>query len=97
MNFNFETIGNKNSSALELLSTKYATFYTIHDQKWSQIFEPIKTVEVFQFFRNLNSLIYSEVIAFFSILQEVGRRKIAFSEHIESSFTMLELSLLLWF
>ena len=46
MNFNFETIGNKNSSALELLSTKYATFYTIHDQKWSQIFEPIKTLDV---------------------------------------------------
>ena len=46
MNFYFETIGNKNSSAHELLSKKYPTIFTFHGQKWRQIFEPIKTVDV---------------------------------------------------
>ena len=46
MNFNFETIGYKTSSAHELLSKKYATFFTLHGQKWRQIFEPIKTLDV---------------------------------------------------
>ena len=46
MNFNFETIGYKNSSAHELLSKKYATFFTFYGQKWRQIFEPIKTLGV---------------------------------------------------
>ena len=32
MNFNYETIGKKNSSAHELLSKKYATIFTIHGQ-----------------------------------------------------------------
>ena len=41
MNFNSEKIGYKISSAHERLS-KYATFFTIHGQKWRQIFEPIK-------------------------------------------------------
>ena len=36
MNFNFETVGYKNSSAQELLSKKYATFFTFHGQKWCQ-------------------------------------------------------------
>ena len=46
MNFNLETIGNKNSSAHKLLSKKYATFFTFHGQKLRQIFEPIKTLDV---------------------------------------------------
>ena len=46
MNFNYEKIGYKNSSAHELSSKKYATFFTIHGQKWRQIFEPIKTLDV---------------------------------------------------
>ena len=46
MNFNSEKIGYKNSSAHEFLSKKYATFFTIHGQKWRQIFEPIKTLDV---------------------------------------------------
>ena len=32
MKFNSEKIGHKNSSAHELLSKKYATFFTIHGQ-----------------------------------------------------------------
>ena len=36
MNFNFETIGYKNSCAHELLSKKYAIFFTFHGQKWRQ-------------------------------------------------------------
>ena len=43
MNFNFERIGYKNSSAHELLSKKIVTFC---GQKWRQIFEPIKTLDV---------------------------------------------------
>ena len=46
MNFDSEKIGFKNSSAHELLSKKYATFFTIYGQKWRQIFEPIKTLDV---------------------------------------------------
>ena len=46
MNFNSEKIGYKNSSAHEFLSKKYATFFTIHGQKWRQIFEQIKTLDV---------------------------------------------------
>ena len=46
MNFNCEKIGNKNSSAHELLSKKYATILTFYGQKWRQIFEPIKTLDV---------------------------------------------------
>ena len=46
MNFNSEKIGYKNSTAHELLSKKYATFFTIHGQKWCQIFEPIKMLDV---------------------------------------------------
>ena len=46
MNFNSEKIGYKNSSAHELLSKQYATFCMIHGQKWRQIFEPIKTLDV---------------------------------------------------
>ena len=46
MNFNSEKIGYKNSSAHELLSKKYATFCAINGQKWRQIFEPIKTLDV---------------------------------------------------
>ena len=38
MNFNFVSIGNKNSSAQELLSEKYATYFTLHGQKWRQGF-----------------------------------------------------------
>ena len=44
MNFNFETIGYKNSSAHEILAKKYAIFVTFHGQKWRQILEPIKTL-----------------------------------------------------
>ena len=46
MNFNSEKNGYKISNAHELLSKKYATFFTIHGQKWRQIFEPIKTLRV---------------------------------------------------
>ena len=46
MKSNFETIGYKNSSAHELLSKKYATFFTFHGRKWRQIFESIKTLDV---------------------------------------------------
>ena len=46
MNFNSEKNGYKISSAHERLSKKYATFFTIHGQKWRQIFEPIKTLDV---------------------------------------------------
>ena len=46
MNFNFEKNGYKNSSAHELLSKKYVIFFTFHGQKWRQIFEPIKTLDV---------------------------------------------------
>ena len=42
MDFNSEKIGYKNSSVHELLSKKYATFFTFHGKKWRQIFEPIK-------------------------------------------------------
>ena len=52
MNFNSEKIGHKYSSAHELLSKKYATFFTIHGQEWRQIFEPIKTLVLMtNFFR----------------------------------------------
>ena len=43
MNFNSEKNGYKISSAHERLSKKYATLFTIHGQKWRQIFDPIKT------------------------------------------------------
>ena len=33
MNFYFETISDENSSAHELLSKKYAIFFTFHGQK----------------------------------------------------------------
>ena len=46
MNFNSEKIGYEISSAHERLSKKYATFFTIHGQKWRQIFERIKTLDV---------------------------------------------------
>ena len=46
MNFNSENIGYKISSAHELIYKKYATFFTIHGQKWRQIFEPIKMLDV---------------------------------------------------
>ena len=46
MNFNSEKNGYKISSTHERLSKKYATFFTIHRQKWRQIFEPIKTLDV---------------------------------------------------
>ena len=46
MNFNSEKNIYKNSSAHELLSKKYATFFTIYGQKWREIFEPIKTLDV---------------------------------------------------
>ena len=46
MNFNSEKIGYEISSAHERLSKKYATFFTIHGQKWRQILEPIKTLDV---------------------------------------------------
>ena len=45
MDFNFETIGYKNSSAHELLSKIHATFFMFHGQKRRQIFEPIKTLD----------------------------------------------------
>ena len=46
MNFKFETIGYKNSSAHEFLSKNHAIFFKFHGQKWRQIFEPIKTLDV---------------------------------------------------
>jgi len=46
MNFNSEKVGYKNSSAHELLSKKYVTIFTNHGQKWRQIFEPIKMLDV---------------------------------------------------
>ena len=46
MIFNFETISYKNSSAHEDLSKKYAIFVTFHGQKWRQIFEPIKSLDI---------------------------------------------------
>ena len=46
MSSNSEKIGYKNSSAQTLLSKKCATFFTIHGQKWRQIFEPIKTLDI---------------------------------------------------
>ena len=46
MHFNFEAIGYNNSSAHELLSKKYATFVTVHGQKWRQNFEPIKIFSI---------------------------------------------------
>ena len=46
MNFDFETIGYKNSSAHDLLSNKYAIFFKFHGQKCRQILEPIKTRDV---------------------------------------------------
>ena len=46
MNFNFETIGYENSSAHELLSKKYATFVTFHDQKWRQGFWLVQKFDV---------------------------------------------------
>ena len=39
MNFNFETIGYKNSSVHELLSKKYATFVTFHGQNDAKGFD----------------------------------------------------------
>ena len=46
MNFNFETFGYKNSSAHAFLSKKYSIFFMFHGQKWRQIFEPTKTLDV---------------------------------------------------
>ena len=46
MNFNSETIGNKNSSAHEILSEKYATFVTFHGQKWRQGFWLVQEFDV---------------------------------------------------
>ena len=46
MNFNSAKNGYKILSAHERLSKTYATFFTIHGQKWRQIFEPIKTLDV---------------------------------------------------
>ena len=46
MNFNFETIGYKNSSAHELLSKKYAILFTFHGQKWRQGFWLIQKFDV---------------------------------------------------
>ena len=46
MNYHLETIGYKNSSAHELLSKKYATFFTFHGQKWRQIFGPIENLDI---------------------------------------------------
>ena len=46
MNFNSEKISYKNSSAHELSSKKYATFSTIHDQKWRQAFWLVKKFDV---------------------------------------------------
>ena len=46
MNFNFEKIGYKNSSAHELLSKKYATFFTFHGQKWRQAFWLVQKFDV---------------------------------------------------
>ena len=46
MNFNFEKIGYKNSIAHELLSKKYAIFFYIHGQKWSQGFWLIQKFDV---------------------------------------------------
>ena len=46
MNFNFETIGYKNSSAHELLSKKYSIFFTFHDQKWRQGFWLVQKFDV---------------------------------------------------
>ena len=46
MNFNFETIGYKDSSAHELLSKKFATFVTFYGQKWRPIFAPINILDV---------------------------------------------------
>ena len=47
MNFNSAKNGYKILSAHERLSKTYATFFTIHGRKWRQIFEPIKTLDVF--------------------------------------------------
>ena len=38
MNFNSEKNGYKNSSAHELLSKKFAAFFTFYGQKWRQAF-----------------------------------------------------------
>ena len=42
----YEKIGYKNLSAHELLSKKYATFFTIHDQKWRQAFLLVQKFDV---------------------------------------------------
>ena len=46
MNFNSEKIGYKNSSAHELLSKKFATFFTFHGQKWRQAFWFVQKFDV---------------------------------------------------
>ena len=47
MNFNFETIGNKYSSAHDLLPIKDPIlFFPFHGQKCRQNFEPTKTVDI---------------------------------------------------
>ena len=46
MDFNSEKIVCKISSAHELLSKKYATFFTIHDQKWRQAFWLVQKFDV---------------------------------------------------
>ena len=46
MNFSFETIGIKNSSAHELLAKNHPIFFSFYGRKWSQVFEPIQTVDV---------------------------------------------------
>ena len=46
MNFNSETIGNKNSSVHELLSKKYAILFTFHGQKWRQGFWLVQNFDV---------------------------------------------------
>ena len=46
MIFNSEKIANKNSSAHELLSKKYGTFFTFHGQKWRQAFWLVQKFDV---------------------------------------------------
>ena len=53
MNFNFDTIGYKNSSAHELSSKKYATFDCPRDRKgfdWFKNFWPCNVKNVAYFF-----------------------------------------------
>ena len=58
MNFHSEKIGHKNSSAHELLSKKYFTFFTIHCQEWRQIFEPTKTISNFHMALDFQAYVY---------------------------------------